>query len=127
MFFFLTVKKTFIISVTFVFIMCIFSITLYNNSKALPTIFISDEHQNMIEKIFYIRNNAFLEKDLETLESLYNKDTKLGTWAYEHQAIKMKYLHNWADKQGIVFNDIDTKVVIRHIKDVESGYQYNLI
>ncbi|HHX18062.1 MAG TPA: amidase domain-containing protein [Clostridium sp.] len=127
MYFFLTVKKTFLISIMFILIICIFSISLYNDSKALPTIFISDEHQNMIEKIFLIRNNAFLENDLETLESLYNKNTKLGTWAYEHQTIKMKCLHNWADKQGIVFNDINTKVIIRHIKDTESGYQYNLI
>ena len=127
MYFFLTIKKTLLIAIIFILIICTFSISLYNHFKALPTIFISDEHQNMIEEIFLIRNNAFLENDLETLQTLYNKNTKLGTWAYEHQTIKMKYLHNWSDKQGVVFNDINTKVVIRHIKDIESGYQYNFI
>ncbi|MDQ2086538.1 amidase domain-containing protein [Herbivorax sp. ANBcel31] len=127
MYLFLTIKKSALISISLILVLCVFSIALYGNSKILPAIFISDKHQSMIEEIFLIRNKSFLENDLNTLESLYDKNTKLGTWAYEHQTIKMKYLHKWADKQGIVFNDIDTNVVIRHIKDIDSGYKYNFI
>ncbi|TYQ14702.1 UNVERIFIED_CONTAM: putative amidase-like protein [Acetivibrio alkalicellulosi] len=127
MFLFITIKKSLAIAIIAVLTICLISIALYGNSQYVPTIFISDAHQNLVENIFYIRNNAFLEGNLEKIEPLYNKDTKLGTWAYEHQAIKMKYLHNWADKQGVNFTDISTKIVIRHIKDAQSGYQYNFI
>ncbi|MFZ5986665.1 MAG: amidase domain-containing protein [Bacillota bacterium] len=127
MFVFLTLKKSFLIVLTFIIVICIFSITLYSTSPALPSVSINEEQVKMIEDILQTKNKAFMEGDIETIKSLYNLETKLGTWAYEHQMKKMKYLQKWADKQGIKFTDIKSKIKVRYVKERGSGYRYNFI
>ncbi len=127
MYVFLALKKSFVIGVAFIIIICFFSLTLYSSNQGVSGVCIDEKHTELIEKILEIRNKAFLEKNINTIESLYNKNTKLGTWAYEHQVKKMKYLHQWADKQGITFCTIKSKIRIRYIKERSSGYLYNFI
>lgn len=127
MFVFLVFKKSFLISFILIAVICIFSMSLYSTSDTLPCIAIDEEHISLIENILELRNKAFLDKDIDSIEKLYDKNTKLGTWAYEHQLKKMKYLHLFADKQGITFTNIKSKVKIRYIKKRASGYSYNFI
>lgn len=126
MFLILTLKKTYIL-LSFIIITCIFSITLYTNPPILPSVAIDEHHTLLIDEMLSKRNTAILNGDLATLENLYNKNTKLGTWAFEHQTKRIEYLHNWAQKQGIKFTDIKSKFKIRYIKERESGYLYNFI
>ncbi len=43
------------------------------------------EITKLIDSIFENRNKASLKGDLEFIESIYDTNTKYGTWAYEHE------------------------------------------
>jgi len=55
----------------------------------------------IVEEIFNYRNKGILYRDVQLIDVLYDKGTKYGTWAFEYEEKKMKYLHNWSEKQGI--------------------------
>ena len=94
------------------FLMLIFNPLLI---KAAPEVS-KEEAVNLIEQIFEIRNKALLSGDEELVESIYDTRTKYGTWAYEYEIRKMKYIKNWAEKQGVKFIEIKPKVLIRSFK-----------
>ena len=127
MFVFVTFKRSVLLSIILITIILAFSQVAYNISPVLSSISVNEEHMTLLEDIFKIRNRAFLDDNLDMIASLYNKKTKLGTWAYEHQAIKMEYLHSWANKQGIEFTDIKTKIKIRYVKERDCGYLFNFL
>lgn len=70
----------------------------------------------LIQSIFHLRNQALLENNLPALTSLYNRETRAGRWAYEYQVNKMRYLHNWCAKQGIVMSAIKSLVRLRRFR-----------
>ncbi len=74
------------------------------------------EVTSYIEQIFQKRNKAILSGDLELIKSIYNTDTKYGTWAYEYEKRKMNYINNWAQKQGVKFTNITPTIIIKTIK-----------
>lgn len=90
-------------------------------------IYTKDEVQTEIQKIFTDRNNAILEGNLKLVENIYDKNTKYGTWAYEYEEKKMKYIKNWEEKQGIKFKDITPKVVVKRIRNNGDKLSVNLI
>jgi len=98
------------------------------SSKTLATTTTSNEEiSSSIKQIFENRNKAILIHDLELLQSIYDTDTKYGTWAYDYEIRKMKYLHNWAEKQGVKFIDIKPNVVIKRIKGSNNIFSINLL
>lgn len=118
----LSIIKEIILILLFLLIIIIYSY------KALAAANISNEEiTNCVEQIFKNRNKAILSGDLELLQSIYDTDTKYGTWAYEYEIRKMKYLHNWADKQGVRFVDINPKLVIKKIKNNNNSFSINLL
>ncbi|MEG0013420.1 MAG: amidase domain-containing protein [Cellulosilyticaceae bacterium] len=72
---------------------------------------------DMIDK----RNGYILHGDDEGLKSLYNTTIKLSSYAYESEATKLKYLNNWAQKQCIKFNSIESILKMRKVRDRENG------
>lgn len=98
-----------------------------SNTKIPMDIISKDEAIKTIEQIFECRNRALLSKDLEMIKSFYDLNTKYGTWAFEYEQRKLKYLHNWAEKQGIEFTDVNQDVVIRSIKTNGSRYSANIL
>ena len=86
-----------------------------------------DEVTSLIEQIFQSRNKAILTEDPELIQSIYNMDTKYGTWAYEYEIRKMKYIRNWAEKQGVKFTDIIPKVVVKRTKGSDNNISVNLL
>lgn len=80
---------------------------------------VDQEVLDFVETIFVSKNKAVLEKDLELIDTLYATDTKYGQWAYEYEERKVKYINNWAEKQGIKFVDIIPKIVVRSSKKME--------
>lgn len=127
MFFILTFKRTHLTIISFLLSIFILNVSFYNASPVLTGAYIDESHNQIIEEILSIRNNAFLDGNLEVIEALYDKKTKLGIWAYEHQIKKMKYLHNWAGKQGITFSNIKSKFKIRSLKEGINTVSYNFI
>lgn len=80
-----------------------------------------------IEEIFQKRNKAIVDGDLEFIQSIYDMNTKYGTWAFQYEEKKVKYVQNWAEKQGIKFIEINPKVVIRRLKGENGRYSANLL
>lgn len=75
------------------------------------------EFKLILEQIISNRNDCILNKDVETLKSLYDLDVKTSVYAYEHEAIKIKYLEEWAAKQGITFEAIVSNIQPRKVRD----------
>lgn len=87
----------------------------------------SAEVSDIVNEIFISRSKAMLEQNIEFINSLYNKKTKFGLWAFEHEEKKMKYLHNWSEKQGVIFTDIKPTVKIKKIKGGPDNYSVNML
>lgn len=47
-----------------------------------------EEVTSLIEQIFQNRNRAILTGDSELIQSIYDTDTKYGTWAFEYEIRK---------------------------------------
>ncbi len=120
-------SRIFLTIVIVAIILLIFIGMSINKYKIVTTSAQIDSVETLIIDIFDIRNLALLEKDLDVLEYLYNKNKKYGLWAYEHELKKMKYLHMWSEKQGIQFIDVDTKIKIKNIQDKELSLQISII
>lgn len=86
-----------------------------------------NEVKSIVENIFAIKNKAILSKDLDSIKALYATDTRYGQWAYEYEEKKVKYINNWAEKQGIQFVDIIPKVVIKKCKIGDNKCSFSLI
>ncbi|MBW9145746.1 amidase domain-containing protein [Clostridium sp. CM027] len=111
-----------------IFIILLLLIQLYSNSY---TYAITDDSKkevtSYIDQIFQIRNKALLSGDLKLIQSLYNMDTKYGTWAYEYEKRKMEYINNWAEKQGVKFTHIIPTVIVKNIKGSNNNLSVYLL
>lgn len=88
---------------------------------------IDDEIVKVAEGIFRARSQATLLKDSELMDSLYDTSKKYSQWAFEHEEKKIKYLHNWAEKQGVVFTAINPTIKVRSMKKNGNTYSMYLI
>lgn len=75
-----------------------------------------DEMKRYVENIFLIKSKSTLTQDLDSIHSLYDTNTKNGQWAYEYEERKVKYINNWAQKQGVNFTNITPKIVFKSAK-----------
>ncbi len=79
----------------------------------------------IIGDIIKLRNRAMVGNNIEAIEPLYNTGTKYGVWAYEHEKKKIQYLHNWADKQGVCFHEIQSVFKVRWVKEQKDKITVN--
>jgi hypothetical protein len=79
------------------------------------------EFQEILKELFATRNDCIVKLDAETLKNFYNLNIKVSQWAYESEAKKIKYFKSWSEKQSIQFNQIDSIIKIRKIKEKEPG------
>lgn len=117
-------RKIFAITLLFVATVCIFLFFAgYNRDEYLVyrTIPVSSElteaYSPVIESIIRTRNKAMLENNPDAIKFLYDTNKRYGVWAFEHEQKKIKYLHNWAEKQGAKFTDINSVFKIRWVKE----------
>lgn len=90
--------------------------------------FIDKEEMSIIlQELFNYRNRMLLTNDVKKVEALYDTGQKVGLWAFEHQARRIRYLHNWADKQGVRFIDIKTKLKVRWVKKKNDIITSNIV
>lgn len=115
-------KKLFKI-IVFIFIY-VFLFQIFNTNKVLALEgYSKEEVVKVIEQIYEHRNKALINGDLEFIESIYEINTLYGTWAYEHEIKKAKYIKSWSEKQGIKFIEINPKVIIKKITG--KGYKFS--
>lgn len=122
-------KKNTSMAVKVIILIILFLLTsVFQNNQVLSNEPDSKEEiARAVQKIFENRNKAILDRKLELIECIYNKNTKYGTWAYEHEEKKMNYIHSWEQKQGIKFTNILPKIVIKNIKGDGEKYTVNLL
>lgn len=77
--------------------------------------------KDLLEGIITKRNAYMLDANVEGLKSLYNTSIKTGLYAFENEEIKSEYLHKWADKQGVTFQDIHSTLHMRKVRDRGDG------
>ena len=117
----ITIKK-------FFSLLCIFFSVFYITFNPL-NVYADDDDDNVkssVNNIFQIRNKAILTQDLDSIERLYNTDIRFSQWAYEYEQKKIKYINNWAEKQGIKFIDIIPNVIIKKCTPSKNKDKYSL-
>lgn len=100
---------------------------LDSQTEQIRDVSTNSEMDKNIQELFEKRNNALLKKDTKYLESIYDTGNKLGTWAYEHEIKKIKYIENWSEKQGVEFIDINPIVVVRSVKEKDDKFSTYLL
>lgn len=98
-----------------------------NAESAFSTTISKEEIAAIIERFFAVRNEAMISNDQKTIEKLYNKQLRNGLYAYEHEVKKLKYLHNWAQKQGVTFKSINSYLKIKWANSKGSGITVNFM
>ncbi|MGE4283568.1 MAG: amidase domain-containing protein [Clostridia bacterium] len=91
------------------------------------SVFEKEEVADQVLGIIKMRSNAILVGNMEVVKSLFDTSTKYGTWAYEHEVKKAKYLQRWSDKQGVKFIDINPSIKVRYGKEKGTGFTVNFI
>lgn len=126
---FIVLKKSRLILVLAIIVIFSFAACIFYSSNK-PVINSDDNTEEVIKKveeIFKVRNTAILTNDEKSIATIYDRKTKYGTWAYEHEIKKLKYLHNWSEKQGVKFLTINPNIVVRSVKGGKGVYSVNLI
>lgn len=126
---FIVIKRSkFIIFLSILFILLLLAfIHFFKNNPVINQSNNQEEVTSKVEEIFKLRNSSILTNDETSIKNIYDLNTKYGTWAYEHEVKKLKYLHNWSEKQGVKFININPKIVIRSIKGGNGIYNINLM
>lgn len=118
-------------SKTFIILMLITSVfsLLSPLQKSVVLATTTDENQltNLVHNIFLLRSKSVLTEDLDAIQSSYDTRTQCGQWAYEYEERKVKYINNWATKQGIKFIDIAPTIVIRKSNIGEKVSSFNIL
>lgn len=81
----------------------------------------------LFERIFHFRNQALLRHDLDTLATLYDRSTLYGSWAFEHQVKKAKYLRQWCNKQGVRLTVVKSLVRLNRTAPRSGGLQATVL
>lgn len=119
----ITKKLNFLLCFTLTLIL-IFSV--FNPAAAAEPIS-EAEIVKTINQIFFDRNKAMLNHDIEYINLLYDKNTRFGLWAFEHEEKKMKYLINWSEKQGVKFVDISPTIDVKRIRQGKNYFSASII
>lgn len=86
-----------------------------------------EEVFHLVSSIFHLRNQAIVQGNLPELASLYDRSTRFGLYAYEHQEKKTKYLHSWCEKQRAKLSVIKSLIQIRRVKPYRKGLRITLL
>lgn len=90
---------------------------------------VNSEHDftQILNRTFEVRNAAILTDDAKADENLYDTQNGYGSWTYQYEAKRIGYLHKWADKQGVEFTDIQSKINITSTYKADTGYSFHFI
>ncbi|WP_026477377.1 amidase domain-containing protein [Alkaliphilus transvaalensis] len=82
---------------------------------------------NKIEEILNIRNQAYLDMDIDTISNLYNKEIRNSLWAFEYEERKMNNIQKWSHQQSVEFKKINSQVVVKSGKEKGEGYSVYML
>ncbi|GAA0117033.1 amidase domain-containing protein [Clostridium senegalense] len=82
---------------------------------------LKNEFHVLLNDLFDQRNKSILSGDSEGLKVFYDLNKKVSLWAYESENKKIDYLKNWSQKQAVTFNNIQSLLKVRKVKEKEPG------
>ncbi len=85
---------------------------------------LTEDWDSYIKNLFEVKNNCMLDRNFDTLKTIYVTDENKGKYAYENEILRSDYLLNWAKKQGSVLLDIKSKIKLLKCKEVGRGYAF---
>lgn len=95
--------------------------------SAIPALYPDGEVAGMVKYVIKTRSDAIVGKSRELLKKLYDTGTKYGSWAYEYELKKIKYIDRWEQKQGIRFVRIEPEIVVRSVRQSGDKISVNLL
>ena len=113
---------------TIIFLLIIFNTIIFSPKVTLADTNTDNEQmKKFVENIFQIKSKSILTQDLDSIHSLYDTNTKNGQWAYEYEERKVKYINNWAQKQGVEFTNINPKISFKKAKVGENVCSFYIL
>src|SRR5690554_1791282 len=127
MFLVVTRKNLFRAGLLLVFSICLFGLSGKGRLFLFPQVPVAgqltdEETSRFLHNTITLRDRTIITGDLSLLESVYDRKTRYGQWAYEHQVRKAEHLKTWAQKQGIRFIDLQSIIRLRNSKPQKSGF-----
>ncbi|WDV45345.1 amidase domain-containing protein [Clostridiaceae bacterium M8S5] len=107
--------KLFRLGVVFLCV-CLVCITLYKYDKCTKNTVGQAELYQILEYIVINKNDALVYYDKSLIRDIYNVHISDGKYAYDNEVRKINYWHEWAEKQGINYNDIKSEILLHNIK-----------
>ncbi|WP_315114770.1 amidase domain-containing protein [uncultured Clostridium sp.] len=86
----------------------------------------NEGYLQLIENIYNKRSEVFINGDLSSLPQYFDTSQKYGKWALENEVRRVKYLRHWGHQRGIVFTDINSKVILNKVTKTDSGVKLSL-
>lgn len=116
--FFIPINKKKIAILLAVFLIIFSALFSLLKSDAIPTSTITKEQISQdLKEIFKIRDNATINGDIESIKSLFDMTTKVGTWAYEHEKVRTDYLNNWAQVRNVKFTEMSSDLKVERVSE----------
>ncbi|MCQ1531547.1 amidase domain-containing protein [Lutispora saccharofermentans] len=83
-----------------------------------------DEKQiaGIIQSVYDERCKAMISGDWKALRECYDTSRKYALWSFEHEAKRIKYLHDWSEARGIKLIDIKSSVYLGKITKKDGMY-----
>ncbi|WP_040210504.1 amidase domain-containing protein [Clostridium polynesiense] len=85
-----------------------------------------EEIKKAVETIYQLRNEVFINGKVSELPKYYNKVSRYGGWALDHEVRRVKYLKKWADERGIKFTSVTSDLEFRKINPYKNGAKVSL-
>lgn len=79
-----------------------------------------------IERIYNIRDSAFITGNLITLKDCFDTSQKYGQWSLEHEVRRVKYLNDWSKAREIKFTNVESYIRIKKVAQRERTIRVSL-
>lgn len=120
-------KNSLLIITTIILTVVCLCIITSNKEIVLAKSESNEDLKNFVSNIFTMKSKSVLTEDLDSIHSIYDTNTKYGQWAYEYEETKVKYINNWAKKQGVQFTEITPKVIFKKAKVGEKSSSFYVL
>lgn len=81
---------------------------------------------NFMQDVFTIRNEAFLNGNVEKLYKFYDTEETFSSYSLKHEFKRIAYLRNWANEKNLTFKNIKSTPTIKDLKFKDGFYNLTL-
>lgn len=81
---------------------------------------------NFMQNVFTIRNEAFLNGNVEKLYKFYDTKQTFSAYSLKHEFKRIAYLRDWANERSVIFKNIESTPTIKDLKISDGIYKLTL-